>query len=267
MTGRSRSFLIHFLIIYILLNSLIHTSLYSLGFDQSHQEFTKLLKNNVKNGLVDYESLKKERESLKKYLQSLSSVTQEEFQKFTKDEQLAFLINAYNAFTLELILENYPIKSIGDIGGPLRVLNLARGTPWKKFTFPLLGGIRNLDWIEHSKLRVDYNEPRIHFAINCASMGCPALRNEAYIGKNLNNQLQEATIQFLTDVNKNYYDEKNNILYLSKIFEWFAEDFVKDSGSVLDFVKKYYPKKEKLNQNPQIRYLNYDWSLNKASST
>lgn len=249
----------HFFLIVLFIQSSV---LYANGFDHSHKEFQVILKSVVKSGNVDYKSLKNDRKSLDRYLASLSSVSEKEFAKFSEKEQLAFLINAYNAFTLDLIVKNYPVKSIGDIGGPIRMVNLARGTPWKKFTFPLLGQDRNLDWIEHGKLRVDYKEPRIHFAINCASIGCPLLRNEAYLASKLDAQLTSATKGFLVEKSKNRYEAKSNTLYLSKIFEWFADDFIKDSGSVLKFVQKYSA--EPLQNNPTIKYTNYDWNLNEA---
>jgi hypothetical protein len=237
-------------------------ALFANGFDHSHKRFDVIVKKFVKSGNVDYKSLKKDRDSLNQYLDSLSSVSEKDFDKFSEKEQLAFLINAYNAFTLDLIVKNYPVKSIGDIGGPVRLVNLARGTPWKKFTFPLLGKERNLDWIEHGKLRVSYKEPRIHFAINCASIGCPLLKNEAYTAGKLESQLTAATKGFLLEKNKNRYDAKSNTLHMSKIFDWFADDFIKDSGTVLKFVQKYSD--EKIPDNAKINYTDYDWSLNEV---
>ncbi|MCC5816682.1 MAG: DUF547 domain-containing protein [Leptospira sp.] len=231
-------------------------------YDHSHKAFDSILKKIVISGNVNYKSLKKDRDSLNQYLGSLSSVSEKDFAKFSEKEQLAFLINAYNAFTLDLIVKNYPVKSIGDIGGPVRMVNLARGTPWKKFTFSFLGKERNLDWIEHGKLRVSYKEPRIHFAINCASIGCPLLKNEAYTAGKLESQLTSATKGFLSEKNKNRYDAKSNTLHLSKIFDWFADDFIKDSGSVLKFVQKY--SNEKIAADAKIKYTDYDWSLNEA---
>jgi len=242
--------------------SLFVQPIFPRSFDLSHKAFDTLLKTYVRNGRVDYAALKADSRKLALYLQSLSSVSLQEFESLSEKDQIAFLINAYNAFTLDLILRHYPVKSIGDIGGPIRMVNLARGTPWKKYTFDLLGEKRNLDWIEHGKLRKDYNEPRIHFAINCASIGCPHLRSEAYTGSQLESQLRSATLDFLRDREKNYYDPKSNTLYLSKIFEWFEEDFIRNSGSILEFLKKQDPNFGNWKGNPKIRYTDYDWNLN-----
>ena len=133
-----------------------------------------------------------------------------------------------------MILDHYPIKSIGDIGSPISLLNLARGTPWKKEFFILLGKTRNLDWIEHQKLRKDFTEPRIHFAIVCASLGCPILKMDSYKDTILESQLLSAKLGFLKDTSKNSYDKDKNILRLSKIFDWFKDCLLYTSPSPRD---------------------------------
>lgn len=238
------------------------TLLFAEQFDHRHQELDKILKVYVKNGNVRYKALSKDRLPLSSYLKNLSSVSSSEFKSFTEAEQIAFLINAYNAFTIELILNNYPIKSIKNIGGNSLTNYLGMGSPWKSFSFILLDGKRNLDWIEHSKLRVDYKEPRIHFAINCASVGCPALRKGSYTGKNLEKELEEMTQAFFADRSKNRWDPGNNTLRLSKILNWFAVDFEKKSGSIIGFVQPYF--NENIPNTAKIEYNNYSWSLNEA---
>ncbi|MCX8000624.1 MAG: DUF547 domain-containing protein, partial [Leptospiraceae bacterium] len=203
-----------------------------LSFDHTHKEWDKLLKLYVSNGRVNYKKWKNEQTELKKYLESLSRVTLEEYKKFTTPQKLAFLINAYNAFTIQLILENYPVSGIRKIGGWFQ-------SPWKIKFFELLGEKQNLDWIEHSKLRVEFNEPRIHFAIVCASIGCPILQSEAYSSDKLDLQLEKATQEFLKDKSKNYYDSSQKILYLSPIFKWFRSDFER-KGSIIQFLKPYF---------------------------
>jgi len=237
-------------------------SISAQGFDHSHSEFDTILKKYVVNGFVKYKVLSKDRAPLTNYLKTLSSVSTNEYKDFNKNQKMAFLINAYNAFTIELILNNYPIKSIGDIGGPIRLVNLARGAPWKNYKFPLLGADRTLDWIEHSKLRIDFNDPRIHFAINCASIGCPALRKESYKAKNLDAQLQDGLVKFLTDKSKNTYNKEKKELTLSKIFDWFKSDFEKKSGSVIQFIQPAFS--ETIDPKADIEYSDYDWNLNEG---
>lgn len=242
--------------------SSISFSLSAQGFDHSHSEFDLILKKYVVNGFVKYKDLSKDRVALTQYLKSLSSLTANEYKDFNNAQKMAFLINAYNAFTIELILNNYPIKSIGDIGGPIRLVNLARGAPWKNYKFPLLGADRTLDWIEHSKLRIDFNDPRIHFAINCASIGCPALRKESYKAKNLDAQLQDSMLSFLNDKTKNSYNKEKGILTLSKIFDWFKSDFEKKSGTVIQFVQIGF--QDTIPSDVDIEYSSYDWNLNET---
>lgn len=223
----------------------------AFAFDHSHQVYDTILKKYVLNGKVDYKSLKNET-NLKLYLDSLSAISVAEYNGYSKEQKLAFLINAYNAFTIQLILDNYPLKSIRNIG----ILPLA---PWKKEFFKLLGEERSLGWIEHEKLRKDFEEPRIHFAIVCASIGCPPLISEAYIPEKLESQFQSIKNNFLNDTSKNRYDVESNTLYLSSIFDWFKEDFTK-KGSLIDFIQPSL--KVKIGINPKIKYTYYDWNLN-----
>lgn len=239
--------------------SLCTTAITSQGIDHNHKVFDGLLKKYVSNGLVSYQGFASEESSFKAYLDSLSNVTESEFNSFSEKEKLSFYINAYNAFTIQLILDHYPIASITDIGSPISTLNLVRGTPWKKDFFTLLGKKRTLDWIEHQKLRKDFAEPRIHFAIVCASIGCPHLVPYAYTPKDLENQLQSAKLNFLKNPKKNYYDSKKNILYLSQIFNWFQGDFTK-KGTLIDFVQEGFS--ESIDPKAEIKYLDYSWSLN-----
>lgn len=222
-----------------------------LAFDHSHKVYDTILKKYVVNGRVDYKSLKNDT-SLKGYLDSLSSVSVGEYNGYSKEQKLVFLINAYNAFTIQLILDNYPLKSIRNIG----LLPLAA---WKKEFFTLLGEERSLGWIEHEKLRKDFNEARIHFAIVCASIGCPPLISEAYTPEKLEVQLQSVKDNFLNDTVKNRYDVETNTLYISSIFDWFKDDFTK-KGSVIDFIQDSM--KVKIGKEPKIKYTYYDWNLN-----
>lgn len=235
------------------------TASFAGSIDHNHSEFDVLLKKYVSNGLVSYKGFQSDDAALTKYLDSLSKVSESDYNTFTEKEKLAFLINAYNAFTIRLILDHYPLSSITDIGSPISSLNLVRGTPWKKEFFTLLGKKRHLDWIEHEKLRKDFSEPRIHFAIVCASIGCPQLVAKAYTSKDLDSQLNEGKLNFLKDPKKNYYDKAKNTLYLSQIFNWFQGDFTK-KGTLIEFVQEGFS--DKIDPKANIKYLEYSWSLN-----
>ncbi len=194
------------------------------GFDHSHKAFDELLKKHVvlvdggKASKVNYVAFMKDRAALKTYLDSLSAVPETEFKAWTKAQQMAFLINAYNGFTLELILQNYPVKSIKDIGGVF-------DNRWKRKFFKLFGQDFYLDKIEHETLRKPgaYDEVRVHFAVNCASVGCPMLREEAYTADKLDRQLEEQTVRFLSDRSRNKF--ANGKLEVSMIFNWFKDDW------------------------------------------
>jgi hypothetical protein len=216
---------------------------------------------------VDYTGFLAQRSQLKDYLEELEQISQSDFDQWTDNKKLAFLINAYNAWTVELILTEYPdLKSIRDLGSFFR-------SPWEKSFIPLLGNTYSLDDIEHELIRGDnkYREPRIHFAVNCASIGCPALREEAYEESKLDNQLEEQTQRFLSDTSRNYVKDKQ--LYLSSIFKWYNGDFEKGfrGANSLESFLLLYPESLKLSENQrstlenndmEIDFLDYDWQLN-----
>ncbi len=244
-------------------------------FDHSHGAFTALLKKHVvlveggKTSQVRYGELQKERAQLKAYLDSVTKVTESDLKGWTKPQQLAFLINAYNAWTLELILTRYPdLKSIRDFGY-LPFMNI-----WKKKWFSFLGREYFLDGIEHEMIRAPgvYDDPRIHFAVNCASIGCPMLREEAYVADRLDAQLDEQATRFLSDRSRNRVN-KDGVIEASKIFEWYKADFnkgLKGIHSLEAFFGRYatlltdnaeHQKLVREGKAP-IRYLDYDWTLN-----
>jgi len=227
--------------------------------DQSHAAFTAVLKKHLKNDMVDYAGLKKDPAELNVYLDTLDDVPEPTFRKWNKDQQMAFLINLYNAATLKLIVDHYPLKSIKDIG------NVAKG-PWKQEVVRLFGKHETLDHIEHGLLRENYNDPRIHFAVNCASIGCPALRPEAFQAAKLDSQLEEQARKFLQDSSKNRLDAENKVLHLSPIFDWFKGDFTAKSGTVEKFVAPYLkPADRKVIERGglSIKNTDYSWNLNK----
>ena len=240
-------------------------------FDHSYLAWDTLVKRHVKwlpdnkQSRVDYAAFKAERAELKKVLDSLSAVPKAEFDGWTAPQRMAFLINAYNAFTVELILTEYPdLKSIKQIG-PFY------STPWKIKFFKLLGEERYLDWVEHEQLRPLYADPRVHGAVNCASIGCPALRNEAFTAAKLEAQLDDGMLRFMSDRTRNRM--KDGRLEVSSIFDWFHEDWEKGHkgyAQLDDLFAKYAAQltddagdQAKLRAKAvSVKRFDYDWSLN-----
>jgi hypothetical protein len=225
------------------------------GETEDQSLYGELLDKYVKNGVVDYQGFKNEEATLDKYLKILENTN---VRGLSRDEQFAFYVNSYNAWTIKLILGAYPgIKSIKDLGNIFK-------SPWEKEIVRVDGKVISLDDVEHKILRKKFKDPRIHFAVNCASKSCPPLISEPYSGNNLSQQLDHSTRTFVNDPRSNYL--KGNKLYVSKIFKWFPEDFDDDIvGFVLkyaegDFKKELEARKDKI----KIKYLHYDWSLNGA---
>ena len=225
------------------------------GEAADHRLYGELLSKYVKNGVVDYQGFKNEETSLDEYLKILENTN---VKGLSRDEQFAFYVNAYNAWTIKLILGDYPgIKSIKDLGNIFK-------TPWQKKIVRIIGEVITLDDVEHKILRAQFKDPRVHFAVNCASKSCPPLISEPYRGSNLSQQLDDSTRAFINDPRSNYL--KGNKLYVSKIFKWFPEDFGDDIvGFFLpytegEFKKELEARKDKI----KIKYLPYDWSLNGA---
>ena len=210
----------------------------------NHKRWNSLLQKHVSNiGNVDYKSIRENRTELDIYIDNLGEKMPTE--DWTKNQKLAYWINAYNAMTVDLIIRNYPTESIKDIKNP-----------WEQRLWKLGEKWYNLDEIEHQILR-KMDEPRIHFAIVCASFSCPKLQNEAFTASTLEQQLTNATKAFLSDSNRNSI-KKNNVK-LSKIFKWFKKDF-EQNGSLLDFLNKY--SEIKILENAKQSYLDYNWDLN-----
>ncbi len=246
------------------------------NFDHEHRAWSALLAKHVlvrdsgSATQVRYRGFAADRAALKAYLDSLSRVTPADYAGWSKPQQLAFLINAYNAFTVEKILTRYPnLKSIRDFGTVF-------GNPWKDRFFMLLGKSQNLDGIEHETIRAPgaFEEPRIHFAVNCAAVGCPALREEAYTAARIDAQLEDQTRRFLGDRSRNRFTA--GTLEVSRIFDWYVKDFSlgwKGFASPQQFFAKYADLLADRDEDRQllrdgrlpIRYLDYDWMLNDAS--
>ena len=234
------------------------------AFDHDHKQWDAILKKNLNSkGFVKYKAVKANKGPLEAYLKTLKQVKKADYKKWNKQQKMTFLINSYNAFTVKVIVEHYPLKSIKDIG------SLFTNT-WKtKFPYLSLleGSILTLDGIEHDTLRKNFKDYRIHAAVNCASISCPVLRGEAYTAAKLNAQLDEQMQVWLADPSRNKFDSKKGVLHLSKLFDWYEDDFVKWGGGVNKVLNKYGPKaaKETLKKKPDIEYLDYDWNLNDAS--
>ncbi|MCI0455156.1 MAG: DUF547 domain-containing protein [Candidatus Dadabacteria bacterium] len=252
------------------------------SFDHSHSIYDSLLKKYVRNGRVDYKGLKTSSEDFDIYLRELGLVNERDYTNWSREEKLAFWINAYNSFTIKAVIDNYPIKGSVFSFYPRNSIRQIDGV-WDKIQFRAVSRNVTLEEIEHEILRKQFNEPRIHFAIACASLGCPDLRSEAYMADKINKQLDIATIEFINNPEKGVeINTVNKVVKISKIFKWFGEDFTqgfgntelfkdrsKEERSVLNFVRNHVESQEErafLESNQfKISYLNYDWSLNELN--
>ncbi len=219
-----------------------------------HSKWTVLLQKYVNSkGFVNYKALSEEKAKLNAYTEDLSNNPPQE--NWSENEKLAYWMNAYNAFTVKLIVDNYPLESIKDLNPSLTIPTVR--SIWTKEWFQIGGEDFSLDRIEHKILRKDFEEPRIHFAVNCASFSCPPLRNEAFVAERVDQQLDEQARQFIND------EVRNNIakdkVVISKIFQWFTGDFTNDQ-SLIEFLNKY--SKVKVSPKADIDHMDYDWALN-----
>jgi hypothetical protein len=242
-------------------------------FDQEHEIWDGLLKKHVavldagRASQLRYAGMAQDHAALKAYLEKISAVKEAVFDRWSRPQQEAFLINAYNAFTVEKVLSRYPdIKSIWDFGKLF-------GNPFKDRFFTLLGKKASLDDIEHGLLRRKYREPRVHFALNCASVSCPMLREEAYVGHRLERQLEEQAVRFLSDRSRNRFapgareaGAEAGTLQVSKIFDWYKEDFEPRAAYFARYAKLLADdaRGQKLiaQGKAALDFLDYDWALN-----
>ncbi len=219
-----------------------------------HDAWAKLLQKYVKDGTVDYKGFSSDSKVLDGYLEKLEK---KDISSYSPGQKLAFWINAYNAFTVKLILNHYPIKSIRNIHNP-----------WGQRVWKAAGQTISLDQIEHKILRPEFKEPRIHFAVVCASIGCPDLQNFAFRGDKINEQLARVAREFFAS-SKHFYIKKDGnsvIIYISKIFNWFGNDFGKSKEERIAFMLTYLDQstadKIKKAKSVKFKYLPYDWNLN-----
>ena len=222
-----------------------------------HDEWNVLLQKYVNDkGDVHYLGFQTERKNLQAYLNKLSKNPPND-KNWSKDESLVYWINAYNAFTIELILNHYPVKSIREIGGKFPFIN----SSWDIKFFKINNVPFDLNIIEHEIIRKEYHEPRIHFAIVCASISCPRLLNEAYTSEKLEEQLERQTRYFINNPIKNQISSTDP--QLSGILDWYKSDFPKDK-SMIQFVNQY--SNITIDKNATLRYLEYDWNLNEIKT-
>jgi Protein of unknown function, DUF547 len=222
----------------------------------SHEIFDRLLKKNVTaDGRVNYKLFTKDTVELNKYLTLLSKNPPNE-KTWTRNEQMVFWINAYNAFTIKLITKYYPIKSIKDIGKGIQIPFV--NTPWTMRFFTIGKERMDLDNIEHGQLRKKFDDARVHMALVCASKSCPILLNEAYDATRMDDQLAKQAKAFLSDPFRNKVSATNP--QLSMIFKWYGGDFSKKGGSVRAFVNVHSD--IKIKPEAKLSYLDYDWGLN-----
>ncbi len=224
----------------------------------NHTIWDSLLQKHVSpDGWVDYKGFQSEKERLDKYLELLQK-NHPNKDNWTRDERLAYWINAYNAFTVKLILDNYPVQSIKDIKNGIPFVN----TVWDIKFIKIEGEEYDLNNIEHGIIRPKFNDARIHFAVNCASVSCPTLLNEAYTAAKLNKQLDLQARKFLSDRFRNPTVEPKK-LRLSKIFSWYGTDFKKE-GTLIEYLNKF--SEVQIEANADIEYVDYDWNLNEVAN-
>lgn len=252
-----------------------------LGYD----DYAYVLATYVDNqGMVEYSKLKADRDKLDSFAAAISALDPKKFEKWTDNQKIAFWINAYNALTLQVIIDHYPIEAsfVRALVYPKNSIRQISGV-WDEITFPVMGKEMTLNEIEHDTLRKEFNEPRIHMALVCAAVGCPPLRTEPYRGHELDEQLDDQTQRFLDNPQKFRIDPTEGRVHLSSIFKWFGKDFVKTYGvegkfgkhgtterAVLNFISRYVDDKmaEYLASGEyEIEYLEYDWSLNEQGRT
>jgi len=250
-------------------------------FDHRHAAWNAMLKAHValaaggNASALRYAAMQGDHAALRAYLAALAAVSAEQYKGWTRPQQLAFLINAYNAFTVELVLTRYPdLKSIKELGSLFQ-------SPWKKKFFRLLGSERSLDDVEHGLIRAPgvFDDPRIHAAVVCASVGCPMLRNEAFVAERLDAQLDDGLRRFLSDRSRNRFTAgeggAGGTLQVSKLFDWYRKDFEQGHQGYDSLQALFARHAEVLADTPaaqaQIRsgraklvFLDYDWSLNDA---
>ena len=255
----------------------------NIAYNAGVEAYAEALKYVDDRGMVYYVGLKRDRRKLDQYVRNIGSLKRSVYEKWEEPAKVAFWVNAYNALTLKVIIDNYPIKAsfFRSMTYPSNSIRQISGV-WKKIKFRVMGRDMTLDQIEHSTLRAKFNEPRIHMALVCAAMSCPPLRNEPYEGDKLQEQLDDQARKFLADSSKFKIDRRANTVRLSKIFDWFGKDFVKNHKPRTGFAGHDEQVAAPLNyfsgylsdQNAaylrgskySVKFLDYDWTLNERKT-
>lgn len=249
------------------------------SFDHSYAEYGRLLRRHVIGIRVDYTALRRKQPALNALVSEFGQVTTGEFAAWSDTEQIAYLINAYNVFTLKAVIDHYPIKRRWfDFFNPPNSIKQIPGA-WSRLRWRVAGNEMTLDDIEHGRLRRHYNEPRIHFAVNCASVSCPPLRPEPYVAARLERQLIIAAREFLaSDLG---VEVNEDTLHVSRMLNWFGDDFIEQYSRLVEtngsakvralvgVIAKYGPPEAARvaqSGNARIRFLKYDWSLNDTAA-
>ena len=220
----------------------------------SHAALDTVLQAHLHDGRVAYGALARDRGPLDRYLAATENARPD---TWTREEQIAFWVNVYNARVLEGVIRRPGIESVLDVGKILFLPTLG----FFKDKFGVAGERLSLNDIEHNILRERFDEPRIHFVLNCASASCPLLPQHPLTAAGLDEQLEAATVQFLADRSRNRIGPSRS-LELSSIFKWYGNDFKKSAGSVRKFIELHWPGEERFAPDLPVRFLDYDWSLN-----
>ncbi|MFO1460694.1 MAG: DUF547 domain-containing protein [Verrucomicrobiota bacterium] len=230
-------------------------------FDRTHSKYQRVLSEVANPEGVDYVRLTRAPETLNTYLGEIAHLDATAFSNWDRKDRLALLINLYNATTLRVVRDHYPVRSIRSIG-------VLPGAAWRETEVLLAGQSMSLDHLEHKILRPDYGDPRIHFALVCAARGCPPLRLEPYLGKELDDQLDDQARTFLAQSDKNRFDAKSGTLWLSPIFKWYGKDFAPAESGLAIYLRPYLSASMRSEldgaKTVRIEYTNYDWDLNVA---
>lgn len=235
------------------------------AFDVIHEPWSAILAQRVRGGYFDYAGLLKERAALDAYLTSLESVKPAAFAALSRPEQFAFWIDAYNAYTVKRVLDGYPVKTVRDLGDEKTAVWDQDFVPLGALIPKLAKPKLSLNDIENKILRPTFQDARVHAAIHNATKSCPSLRAEAFTAAKLDSQLDEQVKAWLADTTRNRFDAQKKRVEISKVFEWFAEDFQKEASSATGWIARFRPSDKGwliARDKPAVTYLEYDWSLN-----
>lgn len=226
--------------------------------------YSAVLRDHVIQGRVNYRGIKND-DRFWIYIESLRKSSPDEITD--PKARLAYWINVYNAFTIKIVCDHYPIESIKDLNTGSFLAYLFSSTVWDKEIVTLAGKTLTLNRIEHEIIRPEYNDPRVHYALVCAARSCPSLRTEAYSADRLDEQLNDQAMTFIRDRAYNVFDASRQTLALSSLFKWYAADFGGTDAALVEHVAQYLPDDQarslrSMASKIKITYLDYDWRLN-----